>query len=188
MSSAEIYDILISLKEDPEAGKRHLQTNPSLAYALLQSQVILGYISLEKAPSYFIGYEDTSNSSAMAVDSNPSSAPSHAPSQPSKPLAMPTQQPSYTQPPVVHQPMQPAAQPPIQGGGAGTMPPLRDLVRMHAAQVEQYDVPPQFKTLINIVHTWSQRPADYEALPVEQQTKIKRIFEEAQVPLPNARR
>ena len=191
----------MSLKEDPEAGRRHLQTNPSLAYALLQAQVVLGYIPGEKAPSYFMGYEESNNSSAMAVDTNTPynpMMPAHAPAPMAQPPSMPQQpsfppqQPHMYQPPYQApvQPQQPApiSMPPVAKPNPSGPPPLSDLVRMAPGQMDKLDLPPQYKTLVTIVHTWSQRPVhEFEALSTEQQAKIRRIFEDARVPLPSRR-
>lgn len=225
MSSAEIYDILMSLKEDPEAGKRHLQTNPSLAYALLQAQVILGYIPVDKGSTYFIGHEDSSSSSVMAVDvpqSGPSnsfappqqphphmSAPPHMHPQahhqplthqnhPSSSHAAPPPSASYPPPQQSHQPpSQPQhpsqshhpSQPQLKGQHPAQQPPqLRDLVRMPPAQLEHLQLPDTLKTLVNIVHSWSQRTlSDWEKLSPQQQQQIKLIFDQAQMPLPMRR-
>lgn len=192
----------MSLKEDPEAGRRHLQTNPSLAYALLQAQVVLGYIPGEKAPSYFMGYDEVSTSSAMAVDANTAYNPM-MPAHAAPPMAQPPmpQQPSFQPQPQQHmyqppyqapaQPQQaaPMSMPPAAKPSSSGPPPLSELVRMPPAQLEKLDLPPQFKTLVTIVHTWSQRPPhEFEALGADQQAKIRRIFEDARVPVPSTRR
>lgn len=178
MSTAEIYDIMMSIKEDPEQGRRHLQTNPSLAYALLQAQVILGFIPADKAPSYFVGYEANS-SNAMAID-----APQAMPTQSSAPA--PYAHPAPSQPPAFGYAA--PSQPPVAAAAPPAHPPLAQLVRMHPQQLAQFNLPDQFKTLVNIVHSWSPRSAaDFEALKPEQQAQIRRIFEEAQVPLPARR-
>lgn len=178
MSTAEIYDIMMSIKEDPEQGRRHLQTNPSLAYALLQAQVILGFIPTEKASSYFVGYE-ASSSNAMAVDA-PQAAPSQPVAQPSYSLPAATPPPAFSYGTPPPQPVQ--ARPPA------AHPPLAELVRMPPQALAHFNLPDQFKTLINIVHTWSARSTtDFENLKPEQMAQIRRIFEEAQVPLPTRR-
>jgi hypothetical protein len=178
MSTAEIYDIMMAIKEDPESGRRHLQTNPSLAYALLQAQIILGFIPSDKAAQYFVGF-DASSSNSMAVD-----APQAAPSQP-PPQAYyggpPPQQsaPGYGAPP----PNQPHMQQPLSA-----IPQLAELVRMPPQAMAQLNLPEQFKMLVNIVHTWSMRSAtEFEALTQDQQLQVRRIFEEAKVPLPTRR-
>lgn len=182
LPSAEIYDILMSLKEDPEAGRRHLQTNPSLAYALLQAQVILGFIPIDKAPSFFVGYEASAASSAMAVSETNFSA------QTSSSTAQ-TQPPSHAQ--TAPNTFQAQPQPINHASGAPPMqqtPNLAALVRMPPQQLAAFGISEQFKTLVNIVHTWSQRTlTEFEQLRPEQQASIRRIFEEAQVPLPSRR-
>jgi hypothetical protein len=186
MSTAEIYDIMMSIKEDPEQGRRHLQTNPSLAYALLQAQIILGFIPSDKAPSYFVGYEATSSNS-MVVDA-PQAAPQAAPSQTAS-FVPPVSQVQPSAAPYGYG--MPPSQPPVSNVPArapGVHPPLSELVRMHPSALAQFNLPDQFKTLVNIVHTWSQRSAtEFESLKPEQMAQIRRIFEEAQVPLPTRR-
>lgn len=192
MSTAEIYDIMMAIKEDPEQGRRHLQTNPSLAYAILQAQVILGFIPSDKAPQYFVGFE-ASQSNAMAVD-HPQAAPSQPQPHSAPPASYghpsggaPPQQAPYGYPGPQQPPMQPPQQPPMQPPPAqpAAMPSLAQLVRMPPPTVAQLNLPDQFKTLINIVHTWSSRSkAEFDSLRPEQMAQIRRIFEEAQVPLP----
>lgn len=178
MSIAEIYDVMMAIKEDPESGRRNLQTNPSLAYALLQAQVILGFIPEDKAPQYFVGF-DAASSSAMAVDAAPVAAP------PAAPYAHPPpQQPpyGYNAPPAAQPPQQP---PPSRLPGG--IPPLAELVRVPAHLLPP-NLPDQYLTLVNIVHTWSARSAaEFESLKPEQMMQIRRIFEEAKVPLPSRR-
>jgi len=191
MSIAEIYDVLMAIREDPEAGRRSLQTNPSLAYALLQAQVILGFIPEDKAPQYFVGF-DASSSSAMSVDAAPSAVVSQtvAPPAAASYAAPPSSQPPYgysAPPPAAVQHQQPPPPQPLQQRQPGAPPPLAELVRMPPHVLAQFNLPEQYKTLVNIVHNWSSRSAaEFESLTPEQMLQIRRIFEEAHVPLPGS--
>lgn len=203
MSTAEIYDILMAIKENPEQGRLHLQTNPSLAYALLQAQVILGYITLEESNQYitdrveFLPKEAEQMNQQTKFNEQINQQPLYQQPPPTRPIiqnpnpyqqfnqqiVQPNQNPNILEnkiyPQVPQVPQNPSSSKNINKS-------LSELVRMNPASLSSLGLNERQLSLIQTIHKVSKMtPQQFESLTQKQKDDFKTLFELANLTLPN---